>query len=146
MSTLFFERTPFDILIRNFLDNTVSYRPVERNLKISHPLDIFTTEEGLTFEIACTGIPKKEIEVLTQDNTLRVNYNKKAVEVDEDGEPLETENEYLYRGIAKRSFNLGWKIDNKYSVEKATATFNNGLLTIVIPFTEGSELKTLKIK
>ena len=146
MSTLFFERSPFDILVRNFLQTENNYRPVEQNLKLAHPLDIYATDEGLTFEIACTGIPKKEIKVLTQDNTLRVNYDKAAVDVDEDGEPLVKDNEYLYRGIAKRSFNLGWKIDSKYDVSKADASFNDGLLTIAIPFTKGSELKTLKIK
>ena len=49
------------------------------------------------------------------------------------------------RGIAKRSFNLGWKIDSRFNLSKATAEFKNGLLQIIIPFAKGLEPKTLKI-
>ena len=44
------------------------------------------------------------------------------------------------------SLNLGWKIDSKFDLSKADAEFKDGLLKISIPFTKGSELKTLKIK
>ena len=135
-----FERTPFDLLVRNFLTQEGNYRPVEQNLKLAHPLDIYQTSEGLTFEIACTGINKDDLEILVEGQLLRVNYNKK-VNTEED-ESLE----YLYRGIAKRSFNLGWKIDSKFELSKATPSFNNGLLTIKVPFIEGKGIKTLKIK
>lgn len=146
MSTLnLFERTPFDILVRNFLNNDGNYRPVEQNLKLAHPLDIYQTNDGLTFEIACTGIDKKDLEVLTEGQTLRVNYEKQRDVKQEEAD--ETANlEYLYRGIAKRSFNLGWKIDPKFDLSKATPSFQNGLLQIFIPYTEGKGVKTLKIK
>lgn len=146
MSTLnLFERTPFDILVRNFLNNDGNYRPVEQNLKLAHPLDIYQTNDGLTFEIACTGIDKKDLEVLTEGQTLRVNYEKQRdVEKEEAEEAANLE--YLYRGIAKRSFNLGWKIDPKFDLSKAAPSFQNGLLQITIPYTEGKGVKTLKIK
>lgn len=146
MSTLFFERSPFDILVRNFLQSENNYRPVEQNLKLSHPLDIYQTTDGLTFEIACTGIDKGDLEVLIEGQTLRVNYDKKAQTVEQEEEEETSKLEYLYRGIAKRSFNLGWKIDAKFDLVKAESSFNNGLLTIFIPFTKGKGIKTLKIK
>jgi HSP20 family molecular chaperone IbpA len=64
MSTLFYERTPFDILFRNFFQDGSSYNPVVES-KLSHPVDIFTTDKGLTFNIACTGISKEDIEIPT---------------------------------------------------------------------------------
>ena len=84
------------------------------------------------------GISKKEIELNIQDNLLKINYNKPKEDQDD--------KDYIHRGIAKRSFNLGWKIDNKFDLSKATASFNDGLLSINIPFSKGSELKTLQIK
>ena len=84
---------------------------------------------------ACTGISKEEIEIQIQDNILKVNYDKSK------NENLD----YIHKGIAKRSFNLGWKIDSKFDLGKANAKFENGLLAINIPFAKGSELKTLKI-
>ena len=146
MSTLnLFERTPFDLLVRNFLTQEGNYRPVEQNLKLSHPLDIYQTIEGLTFEIACTGIDKKDLEILVEGQTLRVNYNKKVNSKDEELQE-ELRLEYLYRGIAKRSFNLGWKVDPKFELSKAIPSFKNGLLTIMVPLKEGKGIKTLTIK
>lgn len=141
-----FERTPFDILVRNFLTQEANYRPVEQNLKLAHPLDIYQTTDGLTFEIACTGIDKKDLEILIEGQTLRVNYDKKSKSVDQEEAEEVSKLEYIYKGIAKRSFNLGWKIDTKFNLSKAFSDFNNGLLTIVVPFAETAKPRTLKIK
>ena len=146
MSTLnLFERTPFDLLVRNFLKNEGNYRPVEQNLKLAHPLDIYQDNNGLTFEIACTGIDKKDLEILIEGQTLRVNYEKKRDVLEEEAEEL-AKVEYIYKGIAKRSFNLGWKIDPKFDLTQAVPTFENGLLEITIPYSKGQGVKTLKIK
>ena len=136
MSTLFYERNPFDILVRNFFQDASQYSPLEQT-KLSHPVDIYTNDKGLIFDVACTGIAKEDIEILLQDNVLRINYTKAKEEEDVD---------YIHKGIAKRSFNFGWKIDSKFDLSKAVAKFENGLLTIGVPFAKGSELKTLQIK
>ena len=57
MSTLFYERTPFDILVRNFFQDAGTYLPLAET-KVPHPVDIYTNDSGLTFEIAATGIAK----------------------------------------------------------------------------------------
>ena len=136
MSTLFYERNPFDILVRNFFQDSNSYRPLAES-KLPHPVDIYEKEEGLGLDIACTGIPKDDIEIQIEGNIIRINYNKP------DGD--DNTGKYIHKGIAKRSFNLGWKIDSKFNLKSAKAEFKNGLLQIVIPFAKGSETKTLKI-
>ena len=135
MSTLFYERNPFDILVRNFFQDAGAYRPLAES-KLPHPVDIYERDNGLGLDIACTGIFKEDIEILIEGNIIRVNYDK----------PQDVgAGEYIHRGIAKRSFNLGWKIDSRFDLSKATADFKNGLLQIVIPFAKGLEPKTLKI-
>ena len=136
MSTLFYERNPFDILVRNFFQDASQYSPLDQT-KLSHPVDIYTNDKGLIFDVACTGIAKEDIEILLQDNVLRINYTKAKEEEDVD---------FIHKGIAKRSFNFGWKIDSKFDLSKSIAKFENGLLTIGVPFAKGSELKTLQIK
>lgn len=132
------EHSPFDILVRNFFQDSGTYLPLQ-DTKIAHPVDIYETDSHLVFEIACTGIAKQEIKILTQSNILRVNYDRgKDAEVDS--------KQFLYRGIARRSFNLGWKVDSKFDLTKAEASFADGLLTIKVPYSKGSELKTLQIK
>ena len=136
MSTLFYERNPFDILVRNFFQDANTYRPLAES-KLPHPVDIYETKTGLGLDIACTGISKEDIEIQIEGNIIKVNYDKP------DGD--DNTGKYIHKGIAKRSFNLGWKIDSKFNLSKATAEFKNGLLQIVIPFAKGSETKTLKI-
>jgi HSP20 family protein len=135
MSTLFYERNPFDILVRNFFQEAGAYKPLAET-KLPHPVDIYERDNGLGIDIACTGISKDDIEILIEGNIIRVNYERPKEEL---------EDVFIYKGIAKRSFNLGWKIDSKFDLGKASAEFKNGLLVITIPFAKGSEPKTLKI-
>lgn len=139
MNTLLLDRSPFDILVRNFFQDNSLYHPL-RDSKIQHPIDIYQDESGccLNFEIACTGISKDDIEIQTQDNILRINYSKTK-------EKEDSNKSYIYKGIAKRSFNLGWKIDSKYNLNEAEASFKDGLLTISIPFSEEKKMKLLAI-
>ena len=141
MSTLFYERTPFDILVRNFFQDAGTYLPLAES-KVPHPVDIYTNEKGLFFEVACTGISKEYLEIQTQNNTLKINYDKNKDKACCDVNDCD----YIHKGIARRSFNLGWKIDSKFNLSKAIAEFKDGLLKIEIPFAKGSELKTLAIK
>ena len=135
MNTFYTERNPFDILVRNFFQEAGAYRPLAES-KLPHPLDIYERDNGLGLDIACTGIDKKDIEILIEGNIIRVNYERPKAELDD---------EYIHKGIAKRSFNLGGKIDSRFNLSKATAEFKNGLLQIVIPFAKGLEPKTLII-
>ena len=136
MSNPFQERNPFDILVRNFLQKTHNYQTLAES-KLPHPVDIFEVEKGLALDIACTGIPKDDIEILIEGNTIKINYNRPI--------PENGEIQYIHKGIAKRSFNLGWKIDSRFDLQKAAAEFINGLLHVTIPFAKGKETKTLKI-
>jgi HSP20 family molecular chaperone IbpA len=133
------DHSPFDILVRNFFQDSGTYLPLQ-DTKIAHPVDIFETDLHLVFEIACTGISKDEIKILTQSNILRVSYDRGKEEA------ATSVKQCLYRGIARRSFNLGWKVDSKFDLTKADASFADGLLKIKVPYSKGSELKTLQIK
>lgn len=136
MSRLFLhERNPFDILVRNFFQDASTYAPLAET-KVPHPVDIYQKEDGLGLDIACTGILKEDIEILIEGNIIRVNYDKPKADDPRD---------FIHKGIAQRSFNLGWKIDSKYDLSKANAEFLNGLLRVTIPFAKGSEPRTLKI-
>jgi len=128
---------PFDILVRNFFNSEHTFAPVF-DAKIQHPVDILETEEGLHFEVACTGLTKKDIEINVEGDILRISYDK-----DKDNLP---EGTWIHRGIARRSFNLGYKIAPKFSLANADAEMNDGLLKITIPYADEAKPKVLKIK
>jgi len=128
---------PFDILVRNFFNSEHTFAPV-LDAKIQHPVDILETVDGLHFEVACTGLTKKDIEINIEGDILRVSYNK-----DEDNVP---EGTWVHRGIARRSFNLGYKIAPKFSLVNSEAEMKDGLLKITIPYADEAKPKVLKIK
>lgn len=128
---------PFDILVRNFFNSELHFAPVNE-AKIQHPVDIYENDEGLHFEIACTGLTKKDIEINIEGDVLRITYDK--------GEDNLPEGTWIHRGIARRSFNLGYKIASKFNLADADAEMVNGLLKISIPFADEAKPKVLKIK
>jgi HSP20 family molecular chaperone IbpA len=129
---------PTDLLFRNFFDTGTTFQSYTEN-KPNYPVDIYTTDEGLAFNIAAVGIDKKEIEIETTDNTLKVIYEKS-----QDDAP--SEQDYIHRGIARRAFNLGWKISPKCDISKISATMDKGLLSIFIPYTKEATPKSVTIK
>ena len=134
---------PTDLLFKNFFDQASAFQS-NLDTKINHPVDIILKDEAMVFEIAAVGLEKKDIELQVEDgNCLKVSYTKPSIESNDSD--LDA-GEYIHKGIAKRSFNLGWKISPKFDLTKISATMENGLLTIEVPVTPESRPKTIKIK
>ena len=143
MSTLFFERhiSPFDLLFKDFFKSDLNFQPAIE-AKITHPVDIYENKNGLYFEVACTSLTKEDIEINIEGDVLKISYNKP-----QDESCCETNDcNYIHKGIARRSFNLGYKITPKFNLTKASAEMKNGLLKILVPFADESKPKTLQIK
>ena len=138
MSTHFLERSfhPFDLLFRNLFEANTQFVPAIE-AKQQYPINIFEDDLGLTFELACTGIPKNAIEVKLEGDTINFSYDK--------AKTPDPERKYIHRGIAKRSFNLAYKLGTKFNPTKATANFNDGLLVVTVPFAKSQTPKVLKI-
>ena len=138
MSTLeHFERSPFDILFRNFFNAEDKFAPA-LNSKQPHPLNIYYNDEGLHFEVACTGLTKEDLDISVEGDLLKISYTKPKVDLDFSG--------YIYHGLSKKSFDLGYKISPKYNLTKISAEMENGLLNLHIPISEESKPKLIKIK
>jgi len=111
-STVGFDRL-FNLLDnRNFGDQGQSYPPynIER-----------TGENTYRITMAVAGFDEKELSIEFQAHALTVKGEK----ADEDGAD---QNEYLYRGIAKRAFERRFQLADHVEVE--TASLKNGLLHI----------------
>ena len=143
MSTLFQERylSPFDLLFKDFFRSDLNFQPAIE-AKHSHPVDIFETDKGLHFEVACTGLSKEDVELNLEGDILKISYSKDAEAADAEAKGRN----YIHRGVAKRSFNLGYKIASKFDLSKAEAMMENGLLGVRIPFAEEAKPKSIKIK
>ena len=126
---------PFDIVWKNFLDVNSPFNTLEN--KINYPVDIYETGNGLRFELAVVGLDQEDLDILVEGDTLRITHDRKTAD---EYRP------YIQKGIARRSFDLGYKISAKYDLSKAEAKLENGLLEITIPTSEKAKPKVLKIK
>ncbi len=131
-----FGTSPFDILFRDFFKSDGVFTP-HNQIKVNHPVDIYEANDGLNIDIACVGLTKKDIDLTIEGDILRVEYKK---------DPGSNNNEYIHRNIAKRAFNLGWRISRRFDLSKLEAKLENGLLHLYAPLTEDSKPKTVTIK
>ena len=143
MTTFISERhlSPFDLLFKDFFRSELNFQPATE-AKIPHPVDIYENKDGLHFEIACTGLTKDDIEINIEGDIIKVSYNKS-----EDDKCCDVNDcTFLHKGIARRSFNLGYKVASKFNLLEAEAEMKNGLLKISVPYAEEAKPKALKIK
>ena len=143
MTTFFQERFyPTDLLFRNFFDGEASFRGLQES-KPQYPVDIYLQEDNLCFDVACVGLEKSDIDITIEGNTLKVAYKKPNVE----SNPSDIEApDYIHKGIARRSFDMGWKVSPKFDLTKIKTKMANGLLKVEVPMSEESKPKTVTIK
>ena len=131
--------SPFDILVRNFFDTETPFHPLH-SVKLKHPVDVYEDSDGLHLEVACTGLTKEDVLINIEGDILRVSYEK--------GNDDPTNRDYHYSGIAKRSFNFGYKVNNRFNLSEVDAKMENGLLNITVPYSPHvvTKPKTITIK
>ena len=130
--------SPFDILFRNLYNAEEQFAPA-LNSKQPHPVNIGHDDAGLHFEIACTGLTKKDVNINIEGDIIKISYDKPKKE---DAINSGT----IYHGLSKKSFNLGYKIAPKFDLSTTEAKLENGLLSIFIPIAEEAKAKSIKIK
>ena len=131
--------SPLDVLVKNFFDKEAIFDKPSRQ-SVTHPIDVFEDENGLTFEIACVGLDKKDVKISIESDILKVSYDKGSQQ------KSTPEKRYYHTGVRKSSFNLGWKVARRFNLAKANAEMVNGLLCIQIPLANEAKPKTLTIK
>jgi HSP20 family molecular chaperone IbpA len=127
---------PFDIVWKNFMNSNSTFSTLQE--KINYPVDIYETENGLRFELAVVGLTETDLDIQTDGDTLRIKHDRLDHEP-----PLDT---YYQKGIARRSFDLAWKVSSKLNLNKLEATLDKGLLVIDVPYAAEKAPKKIEIK
>ena len=130
-----FGTSPFDVLFKDYFKTDVDYQFADAS-KLNHPVDIYEANDGLNIDIACVGLTKKDIDITIEEDILKVEYKKENLE----------DQDYIHRNIAKRAFNLGWRISRRFDLSKLDAKLENGLLHLFSPLTEAAKPKQVTIK
>lgn len=121
-------KNPFEILFKDFFETKTYFNQLEQ-VRVKYPVDIYESKQGLTFELAVSGISQEDIEINVESDVLRIQYNN-------DKEGTKDDRQYILRHISNRSFNLGWRIGSQFDLRKVNAVMDKGLLIINVPYSE----------
>ena len=124
-----------DLMNRDF-DELFDLLPVRKDNRMK--CDIYEKDNKYYIEMEVPGFKKEDIDISLKDGNLTVKAEKKMSneEKDDDKKNLRKERSYMR---TERSFNLG-NIDE----ENIDASFENGVLNIVIPKAEENK-RTIEI-
>jgi HSP20 family protein len=129
-----FDLDQFDLLWRDLFESNSNFANISH--RITHPVDIYETDNGIQFEIAAVGLDKQDIEILVEGEQLRIKYEKSK---EDDRSPI-------YKGIKRSAFDISWKISTKFDLSKLQASLDKGLLVLNVPIAEGKAVKRIELK
>jgi len=102
------------------------------------PLDVTTDADALTVEAALPGMKPDDVDITVENGTLTIS-GKTADERSSD------EGSYLVQEIRRGSFSRSMTLPQGLEPDKASATFEHGVLTLRIPKAEQLKPRQIKI-
>jgi HSP20 family protein len=104
----------------------------------SLPLDVTATADAVTIEAALPGIKPDDVDITVENGAVTIS-GKTADERSAD------EGSYVLQEIRRGSFSRTVTLPNGLEPDKATATFENGILRLEIPKAEQLKPRQIKI-
>ena len=102
------------------------------------PLDVISGTDELIVEAALPGVNPEDVEITVEDGTLSIRADSHSERSSGEGETLVSE---IRRGSVSRVIALPTGLEP----DKASATFDNGMLTLRIPRAEAVKPRQIRI-
>ena len=102
------------------------------------PLDVTSTADALLVEAALPGIQPDDVEVTVENGTLTIRAESKSDRQEQEGETIIRE---IRRGSMSRTVSLPSGLEP----DKASATFENGVLRLTFPRAEEVKPRQIRI-
>jgi molecular chaperone IbpA len=98
------------------------------------PYNLIKDGETYTIEMAMAGLTDKDIDIVLEERTLTISYEKSEEKVDG----------VIHQGLAQRSFKRSFNLADDIEIKKAT--LKNGLLSVEMERIIPDEKKPIQIK
>lgn len=115
-----------------------SWRSGDELEAVSLPVDVVETKDSYIIKAAVPGVDPKDVEIQIEDDVLTIRGEFQHREEHEDEQVIRRELQY---GAFHRALRLPPTVD----AEHAQATFENGMLKLVLPKKPEARARTIKI-
>jgi HSP20 family protein len=123
---------------RLFEDSFVRGRPWSFDGAATMPLDVISSTDALVVEAALPGVKPDDVEVTVEDGALTIRAESSSEREETVGETILSE---IRRGTVSRAVTLPSGLEP----DKATATFEHGVLRLRIPKAETTKPRQIRI-
>lgn len=112
--------------VKNLMRDRAFFQPFQ-SAKVDYPMDSWFNDEFWCIEIPIVQGKAEDIEITKTSDQLRVKYMRS----DKESVGQRT---YVKKGMVRKDFDQAWRLTSKFDSSKISTTFENGLLSIFIPF------------
>jgi len=102
-------------------------------------VDMYETNDAVVVEATVPGVKPEEIDVKVVGHVLTIKGERKE-------EKKEERPTYVYRERSLGSFHRSVTLPTEVDVDKATAEFEHGVLTLTLPKSETVKPKSIKVR
>ena len=103
------------------------------------PINMYHTDNDVVVKVALPGIKTEEVDITITGETLSIKGESKA------REEVKRE-DYLYQEHRYGTFSRSVTLPGELDTDKAEATFEDGILILIIPKSEQVKPKQIKVK
>jgi HSP20 family protein len=143
--TLVRRNSPFSELVslrqamdRLFEDSFVRPGRYLAGFDAAMPLDVRSTPDNLEVKASLPGVKPDDVDITVEGGTLSIAASSRADEREDDGD-------YLVHEIRRGSVTRTIALPTGYEADKATASFDGGVLTLTIPRAEQLKPRQIRI-
>jgi len=100
-------------------------------------VNIAESEDGYRLEVAAPGFSKEDFKLEVEQNVLTISGEKKV-------EEKEVKENYTRKEFSYTNFNRSYTLPETVDADKIAATYENGILNVVIPKKEAAKKEDKK--
>lgn len=131
-----------DMLDRIMEDAMLNRSGVDAGEMLGVPMDVYQTDDEIVFKVTVPGVRPEDLDISVTGETLTIRGEIKQERDVGDGEKTK----YLLRERRYGQFSRSLNLPTLVNADKADATFENGILTLVLPKVEEVKPKAITVK
>ncbi|WP_281615443.1 Hsp20/alpha crystallin family protein [Flammeovirga sp. SubArs3] len=123
--------------ISSFMNDVINVLDTVNPTDAHVPMNVKEGVEGYTVEVVIPGIKKEEVSISVEENKLVISHQY----LEEDAEGVK----FLKREFKGKSFERTFTLPNNIDTENINASYNDGILSVILPKNINVEKKKIDI-